>query len=120
RFVVSEMENEAGVMLARNSYNADFGDRVAFWRSTLMPRSHTGDNAEFVGRNRTLSAPAALFRDRLAGRIGAGFDPCGALQVVVEIGPGESQRVAFALGEGGDRTVALQLAARYSSLAQAE
>ena len=120
RFAVTEMDDKTGVMLARNAYNAESGDSVAFWRTTVTPRSHTGDRAEFIGRNRTLSAPAALFRERLAGRTGAGLDPCGALQVVLEIEPGESQSVAFALGQGRDGAEAMRLAARYSSIAQAE
>ncbi len=120
RFVVTEMDDKAGVMLARNAYNAESGDSVAFWRTTVTPRSHTGDRAEFIGRNRTLSAPAALFRERLAGRTGAGLDPCGALQIVLEMEPGESRSVAFVLGQGRDRADAIELAARYSSVAQAE
>jgi cyclic beta-1,2-glucan synthetase len=120
RFVVTEMDDATGVLLARNTYNADFGASIAFWRATTPPRSHTGDRADFVGRHRTLSAPAALFRERLAGRTGAGLDPCGALHVVLEIEPGESRSVAFVLGQGRDRAHAIELAARYSSLAQAE
>ena len=54
RFVVTEMDDATGVMLARNAYNADFSGSVAFWRATETPRSHTGDRGEFVGRNRTL------------------------------------------------------------------
>jgi cyclic beta-1,2-glucan synthetase len=114
------MDDQAGVLLARNAYNAESRDRVAFWRTTVTPRSHTGDRAEFIGRNRTLSAPAALSRRRLAGRTGAGLDPCGALQIVIEMEPGESRRVAFALGQGSDRADAMRLAARYSSITQAE
>ena len=34
RFVVTEMDDETGVLLARNAYNADFADSVAFWRAT--------------------------------------------------------------------------------------
>jgi cyclic beta-1,2-glucan synthetase len=119
RHVVTEMDGTS-VMLARNPYNAEFAERVAFWRATMAPHSHTADRAEFVGRNRTSSAPAALFRDRLAGRTGAGLDPCGALQLVLELAPGESRSVAFVLGEGRDRAHALELGARYSSLAQTE
>ena len=119
RFVVTEMDDASGVMLARNAYNADFSGSVAFWCATEPPRSHTGDRAEFVGRNRTLSAPAALFREQLAGRIGAGLDPCGVLQLALEIGPGESRTVAFVIGQGRDRSHALELAARYSTLTQA-
>jgi cyclic beta-1,2-glucan synthetase len=120
RFVVTEMADEASVILARNTYNAEFGNSIAFWRTTATPRSHTGDRAEFIGRNRTLSAPAALFRERLTGRTGAGLDPCGALHVVLELEPGASRRVVFALGQGRDRADAMQLAARYSSVAQAD
>ena len=120
RFVITEMDDERRVMLARNAYNAEFRDSVAFWTATVAPHAYTGDRTEFVGRNRTLSAPAALFRERLDGRTGAGLDPCGALQLLVEIEPGESRRVAFALGEGRDRAHAIQLAARYSSLDQTE
>ena len=72
---------------------------VAFWRATETPRSHTGDRGEFVGRNRTLSAPAALFREQLAGRTGAGFD-VRSLAALLEIEPGESRSVAFVLGQG--------------------
>jgi len=120
RFVVTEMDDATGVVIARNTYNAEFGDCVAFWRATTPPRSHTCDRAEFVGRNRTLDAPAALFRAQLAGRTGAGFDACGALQLVLDIEPGESRRVAFVLGQGRDRLHANELAARYATLDQAE
>jgi cyclic beta-1,2-glucan synthetase len=120
RFVVTEMDHETGVLLARNAYTAEFGDCVAFWRATATPRSHTGDRGEFVGRNRTLSAPAALFRDQLAGRTGAGLDPCGALHLVLDIEPGGSDRVAFVLGQGPDRARTTDLATRYATLAQAE
>jgi cyclic beta-1,2-glucan synthetase len=120
RFVTTEMDDERRTMFARNTYNTECRDRVAFWTATVPPQSYTGDRAEFVGRNRTLSAPAALFRERLAGRTGAGFDPCGAMQLLLEVGPGESRRVAFVLGEGNDRTHAMTLAARYVSLEQTE
>ena len=61
------VDEATGVLLARNAYNPEFGDA---WRSGAPrepPQSYTGDRAEFVGRNRTLSAPAALFA-RAAGR----------------------------------------------------
>jgi cyclic beta-1,2-glucan synthetase len=119
RFVVTDID-PGGALLARNSYNSEFAGTVAFWRATETPRSYTGDRAEFVGRNRTLSAPAALFRERLAGRTGSGLDPCGALQLAVELQPGESRRIAFVLGAGRDHEQALALASRYSDVTHAE
>jgi cyclic beta-1,2-glucan synthetase len=118
RFVVTEMDADAGAILARNAYNTEFADHVAFWRATAVAHSHTGDRTEFVGRHRTLSAPAALFRERLAGRTGAGLDPCGALQILGELEPGETRTVAFVLGQGRDRSHARELATRYSSVEQ--
>jgi cyclic beta-1,2-glucan glucanotransferase len=120
RFVVTERDEASGALLARNTYNTEFSAATSFFHATERVESHTGDRAEFIGRNRSVSAPAALFRHRLAGRVGAGLDPCGALQVVLELEPGESRRVAFVLGQGGDPTLAIELVSRYSSLAQAE
>jgi cyclic beta-1,2-glucan synthetase len=120
RFVVSEVDRATRALLARNAYNTEFGDQVAFWHSTEPARSYTCDRGEFVGRNRTLSNPAALFRRQLTGRSGAGLDPCGALQVVLDIEPGRSRRFAFVLGQGRDKGHASDLVARYSSLAECE
>lgn len=120
RFVVSEIDQTTGAILARNAYNAEFGDQVAFWHTTEPAQSYTCDRGEFVGRNRTLSNPAALFRTQLGARTGGGLDPCGALQVALQIEPGESRRFAFVLGHGRGKTQAADLVARYSSLARCE
>ncbi len=120
RFVVSEIDATTGAILASNAYNTDFAEQVAFWHATEPARSHTCDRGEFVGRNRSLSGPAALFRDELKGRTGAGLDPCGALHVALEIEPGRSRRMAFVLGHGHDKGRAVELGARYSSLQQCE
>ena len=119
RFVVTDMDEATGVLFSRNTYNVEFAGSTGFWRATDIPQSYTADRTELVGRHHTLRAPAALFRARLAGRTGAGLDPCGALQVSVELGPRESRRVAFVLGHGHDRAHAIELAERYASVAQA-
>jgi cyclic beta-1,2-glucan synthetase len=120
RFVVSEHDEATGAILARNAYNTEFGEQVAFWQATEPPRSYTGDRGEFIGRSRTLRNPAALHRDALAGRVGPALDPCGALQVAVQLEAGATRRLAFVLGRGRDRTEAVGLAGRYSTLAQCE
>jgi cyclic beta-1,2-glucan synthetase len=116
RFVVTEIDAASGVAFARNTYNQEFAAAVAFFHCTAPIRSSTCDRTEFVGRNSSLARPAALAREVLQGRAGAGLDPCAALQTVVEIPPGESAEIAFVLGEGSDRAAAAGLAERYGRL----
>jgi cyclic beta-1,2-glucan synthetase len=116
RFVITRHEPANGVILASNTYGADFRDRVGFYHATEDAYSYTCDRAEFVGRNRTVSRPAALRRPRLSGRCGAGLDPCAALHIAVTIEPQATRRIAFILGEGRDINHALALATKYASL----
>ncbi len=116
RFVVTEADGETGAILAHNPYDTEYSGRVAFWGATERAGSYTCDRTEFIGRDRTLRQPAALWRPRLEGRSGAGLDPCGALQMAVPLAPGETRRLAFVLGEGRDRAQAIDLASRYASL----
>jgi cyclic beta-1,2-glucan synthetase len=116
RLVVSEFDAAAGALLARNPYNTEFAGQVAFWQATEPVRSYTADRGEFIGRGRTLRHPAALHRATLGGRVGPALDPCGALQVTLDLEPGETRRVAFVLGCGSSRTEAVDLARRYASL----
>ncbi|HEX7797975.1 MAG TPA: glucoamylase family protein [Vicinamibacterales bacterium] len=118
RFVVSERDESTGAILARNAYNTEFNDRVAFWHATDSVQSFTCDRGDFVGRNRSLVAPAGLFRKHLSGRVGAGLDPCGALQIALEIPAGESRSVAFVLGQGKSAPHAIELVSKYSDLAE--
>jgi cyclic beta-1,2-glucan synthetase len=119
RFVVTDVEPEFGGIVARNTYNVEFATHVAFFRSSDTTVAYTADRAEFVGRDRSLAAPAALFRPRLTGRVGAGLDPCAALQLVWELAPGESRQVVFTLGQGVDAGQARDLAMRYGTVAAA-
>ncbi len=116
RFVVTDRDPVTGAILAKNTYNGDHAAAISFFRASEAPASYTGDRTEFIGRNRNLGAPAALLRERLGGRTGAGLDPCAALQVVVELEAGESRQVAFALGQGRNDAHARDLAGRYGTL----
>ncbi|MGY0618258.1 GH36-type glycosyl hydrolase domain-containing protein [Lysobacter sp. A378] len=112
--VVTEVDGDTGVLTARNPYNTEFEGRVAFFDVDPVAgeRTITGDRLEFLGRNGTLQRPAALQRERLSGRLGAGLDPCAAIQVVLELGAGESSETVFRLGMGSDWGAAVALATR--------
>ncbi|WP_372012499.1 GH36-type glycosyl hydrolase domain-containing protein [Pseudoxanthomonas sp. 10H] len=110
--VVSERETATGGMFARNPYNTEFGGRVAFFDTDAVGCTHTADRTEFLGRNGSLNDPAALRRERLSGRTGAGLDPCAAIQVPLALAEAQEQEVVFRLGVGKDHEEALALARR--------
>ncbi len=79
--VVTEVDPGSGALFARNPYNTEFADRVAFFHVDDETRTLSGDRTEFLGRNGTLGSPAAMTRSRLSGKVGAALDPCAAIQV---------------------------------------
>ena len=98
--VQTEVDVKTGALLARNYYNTEFPERIAFIDVNDGTRTLTGDRKEFLGRNGSLSQPAALKRVRLSGKVGAGLDPCGALQVAFDLPEGQERETRFCLGVG--------------------
>ena len=111
--VMTESDPVTGALFARNPYNSEFPDRVAFFDSNQITRTVTGDRTEFLGRNGTLSNPAGMHRPRLSGKLGAGFDPCAAIRVPFELAEGEEREIVFILGAGQSVVGAIELAERF-------
>ena len=115
-FVVTEIDAETGAIFARNPWSLERGTRVAFLDLAGEQLAWTGDRTEFLGRNGSLDQPAALARGAtLSNRVGAGLDPCGALQTDVELRPNERAEVVFLLGEATTSAGARTLIERYRS-----
>jgi cyclic beta-1,2-glucan synthetase len=68
----------------------------------------------------TPADPAALHRTRLSGRVGAGFDPCAAMQVPVDLDDGQEKDVVFVLGAARNTEQARQLVQRFRGTASAQ
>ena len=101
-------------MLWPRTPGSDFGDA-----SLRGPRGHqpAGDRTEFLGRNGTPDHPALLERgDRPSGRVGAGLDPCAALQTRIELPPGARAEVVFFLGQAATVDEVRVLVTRYRDL----
>ena len=118
--VVTETDPQSGALYARNPYGTEFADRVAFFDADHPTRTVTGDRAEFIGRNGSLRTPAALNRTRLSGRVGAGLDPCAAIQVSFDLADGQEREIVFRLGVGRDADDARSLVQRFRGAAAAK
>jgi cyclic beta-1,2-glucan synthetase len=112
--IVTEIDAGTGALLARNPWNMEFGKRVAFADLAGRQDSWTGDRIEFLGRNGTLDRPAALSRTApLSKRVGAGLDPCGALQTRLDLAAGATVEIVFLLGETATPAEAQALIGKY-------
>ncbi|WP_343229990.1 glucoamylase family protein [Rhodanobacter sp. DHG33] len=111
--VVTSSDPATGALMARNAWNEEFVGRVAFIDVDHPARSISGDRVEFLGRNGSLRQPAAMANARLSGQVGAGLDPCGAVQVVFDLDDDDEYEVIFRLGAATDAKAASDLVQRF-------
>ncbi|MDP3815755.1 GH36-type glycosyl hydrolase domain-containing protein, partial [Pseudomonas sp.] len=113
-FIVSRLDPDSGALLARNPWSIAFPGRSAFADLGGRQSSWTADRREFIGRNGNLAKPASLGNRRpLSGNLGAGLDPCAALQCSLELAVGESVEIVWLLGQCASDEDASALLARY-------
>jgi cellobiose phosphorylase len=90
----------SGALFARNPYNSEFGDRIAFFHTDDTYHTLSGDRTEFIGRNGTLRNPSTMDHLQLSGKVGTAMDPCGAIQVSFELSDTQEHETIFRLGVG--------------------
>jgi cyclic beta-1,2-glucan synthetase len=116
-FVSTEIDPVTGALFARNPWRTEFRNRVAFADLAGRQMSWTGDRREFLGRNGALDHPAALAGGApLSNRVGAGLDPCCAVQTRIELRPGEQKEIIFFLGEAASKEEAQSLVSRFRTI----
>src|SRR4030095_11246333 len=97
--ILSEQDTETGALIFRNRYNSGFSERVSFFKvDGGYNFSYTADRSEFIGRNRHLDNPQALYRKKLSGRTGAAMDTCAALHVKFDLLNGAEKEIIFMIG----------------------
>ena len=113
-FVITSRDEHTGALFARNPWRSDFGGRVAFLDLAGQQHSMSGDRNEFLGPLGAVDQPAALQDDTpLSGRVGAGLDPCGALQTRIELPPNTQIDLVCLLGDAPSEAEARRLIAQY-------
>ena len=111
--VQTTVDIKTSALLARNAYNTEFPGRIVFLDVTDPSRTLTGDRKEFIGRNGSLAEPSALKHARLSGKVGAGLDPCGAMQLAFDLADGQERETTFRLGVGRNHAEVQNLVLRF-------
>jgi len=113
-FIATEIDPQTGALFACNPWNDQFGERVAFADLNGRQIAWTGDRTEFLGRDSALDRPLGLTPGTfLSNRVGAGLDPCGALQTLVRLSAVGTTEIVFFLGQAASRADAQTLLAKY-------
>jgi cyclic beta-1,2-glucan synthetase len=110
--VCTSWDSERSVLVAHDPLSST-ADAHGFLATNLPVASVSGDREELFGLGGSRSRPSALERKTLSGRTGVGLDPCGALQIPLELAAGEARELCFVLGHADSKANALELAARY-------
>jgi cyclic beta-1,2-glucan synthetase len=104
--VVTRFHPFGGLLLAENRFAPSNGPPVAFLAADRILHGWTTDREEFLGRSGTAD-PAGLRRIGLGQVAGARLDPCGAVQVHLNLESEEEATVRFFLGAAEDDDAAL-------------
>ena len=101
--------HEAGVTLAQNEFDPEFAHMTAFATTSAPVSARTRSRQTFFGRNGAMSKPRFGASDTDSNDA----DACAVLESRIEIEPGESRLVTFALGAAAGPERALAAAKRY-------
>ena len=104
-------------ILARNAYNTEFKDRVAFWRATEAPTladmRSCASSSGAIARSRRRRVCCA---NAWAGELGAGWIPARRLQIADRDSAGRVARVSPSCSDRAGPSHAAALAARLRAL----
>jgi cellobiose phosphorylase len=111
-------ERDAEAVLAHTAWSGSFAGQLAFAGVGARTHTVTADREEFLGRNGSPAAPAALGRGNLSGRVGATLDPCAAIMTEITLAPGQSEEVVFVLGQAAGREEVRRIVRTYTAPGQ--
>jgi cyclic beta-1,2-glucan synthetase len=114
-YIQTGYDPEKSLMWARNLYSDDFRDQVAGLFSSEPIDSFSGNRQSFLGIGGTILNPQALNDHQLDEAAGIGLDPCGAIQVMVDLPAHGNQELVFGLCQEAGLAPVAELASRYQS-----
>ncbi len=113
RHVITGVDDDLRVLTASNPWGTQSAGQLAFVDHAGLQGSWTGDRQEFLGPRGSTAWPRSLASGNLSGRVGAGFDPCLAMQHQIRLAPGQTHEGLVVLGAVGSADELAALVIKY-------
>ena len=116
RHLVTAFDDGLRVLTASNPWGTQFPGQLCFVDHGGQQESWTADRREFLGDRGSTDWPQALNSAQLSGAVGAGLDPCLAMQHRIRLAPGETHHGVVLLGAAGSPEQLAELVDKYRRL----
>ncbi|MFA5575677.1 MAG: glucoamylase family protein [Tissierellaceae bacterium] len=114
-FLESSMD-QGEIFTVENTSNSEFEGSSIFISSSKKINSYTGDRLEFLGYIPDYENPRGARLEKLSNRVGAGYNPCGVLELELCIPPGGQEDIVFLLAEERDGEKGRETVNKYRDL----
>ena len=115
-----ETDIEDNVFIMKNSSNTEFKDTTVFMATSEDIKSYTGDRLEFLGEFPNYKMPDALKKEGLSNTIGFGYNPCGTIEITIDLEANEERELVFLLGENEDLEAGFKTVEKYRNIEMAK
>ncbi len=110
-----DMNADDSVLMATNGFSADFADRTTFFACDTELSSFTTRRSDFIGGGSALRPACVQTGQALPDNAEGAGDPCAAICLDIDLGPGEMRDLTFMLGDAASRAEASEIVARHRS-----
>ncbi|MFV0240473.1 MAG: GH36-type glycosyl hydrolase domain-containing protein [Lacrimispora sphenoides] len=118
-YILTSYNNEHECLYSKNIYTMNFQNTYSYLFSSETIIGYTGDRKEFLGQKGSVREPRGA-EVKLSCNTGVCYDPCGAIQVSVELQPQESKTVLFGLGQSTSLEEIYKIRNKYRETAASE
>jgi cyclic beta-1,2-glucan synthetase len=100
QYISTYIDRDSKFIYAQNPYSEHFGNLKAYLSIIGgKEESFTGNRKEFLGRGESINYPQAIVKGKLSNISGAGFDPCLAENIKIDIDPQGEAKLVILLGQ---------------------
>ena len=118
-YILTSYNNEHECLYSKNIYTMNFQNTYSYLFSSETIIGYTGDRKEFLGQKGSVREPRGA-EVKLSCNTGVCYDPCGAIQVSIELQPQESKTVLFGLGQSTSLEEIYKIRNKYRETAASE